>query len=570
MNIRFMLVALAGVWVAAAGAFEARAQDPRQEALGGSSVVVQTDTSALSLFNLGNPAGAAFLPHQDRLDLLATVRERVRWAEFTTLYSRNLHSVDNFDVPVDAYGNTTYTDTFGNTLAPAMLYARRSSTYHASLNDWGKTGYGGYLLWLDPAWVLQVVPQASGDRVGSSDLASETAGLSAGGKVRGAWQAAPDLAVGAGATAASGGFHGWGLPDWSLDPAGNTTNPRDAFARTELQLGVEAGAAWRLAAVFDAQDRLDLGLNLDYARLQSNQDETLHAGTDGSDPVLGAWHMRADALPAQIQVQGVYDYQSVMDLALVAAYQNERLYRAVQADGQPDPGESLAEALENFDYELSLRVNLPMVRQDDLRFGIVFNNRGIGHPYPNGRWLQYQPDGLYAAPLILTGSSSIGIATAIVPEEGSLITLEYFLGSSKSRQDRTPIASSGYNRFNLGAQYQVMEGLVVRAGYSDLRVAYENQEVLLQFGTDNYPLLDANGNLAYATKTVIRSDETSSFSFGVSLGDKPWRVDLTGVVAQTGYSPFGWTMLDKPTGLDNVSQDQDLRYSVSLGLRWLF
>lgn len=637
MKLNCTLCLIAILLVLAVGAFTARAQDPRLEALGGASLAVETETSKLSPFNLGNPAGAAFLPHQDRMDLSLRVSEHERQTEFTTLYpywvDQKIQVGSHLEYPngvtttvidyahhyvthLDAYGNSLYADAFGNPLDPYTLYARRSGTLRADLNDWGRTGYGGYLAWLTPETVLQVIPKGEGMRVRSAEQAGETSSLMGGGTVRGAWQAAPDLSFGAGATALSGHAQGWGQPDGFADTVvgaiantttsrsevflkylqadsdGRTTNPRAYYLQNDQRFGAELGAVWRQLAILAPEDQLDLGLLLNVQRRVCTYDEVLHAGGFGLGSELSTLGRREEDQPLEARVQGVYTFRSVMDIALDAGVQSERLYRSLSADLAHSYGTSLAEARENLDYELSLRVRLPMAHEDDLRFGILFNNRGVGHPYPNGNWRQYLANGLYASDPMLTGSSSIGIATGIVPAEGSLVTLEYFLGSSKSRQSRDLVLSSGYNRFALGAQYQVVDGLTVRAGYRNLRTAYQSNETRIARDANGQllwdpitnaldpdtktPVIDPETGFPYPegyvweTVTLTRSIETSAIQFGVSLGDKPWRVDLALAAETTRYSPEGWTQLDKPLSLETVGLDKDLNYSATLGLSWLF
>jgi hypothetical protein len=605
LKLRAAWLVLTVLLAVAAGTTPARAQDPRLEALGGATLAVDMDTTQLSLFNLGNPAGAAFLPQKDRMDLALRVAERERAAEFTTQYP---HSVDqkvqigqheeynsvtnvtttvadyahNFIYNLDPYGNSTYVDTFGNTLDPFTLFSRHSSTLSATLDDWGSTGYGGYLTWLSPEVILQLVPVGAGAYVSSADQPSSTSGFIGGGTVRSAWLAAPDLTFGAGLTGLTGFAQGWGQPDRTPEASAVTTNPRAHYFHDERHFGAQLGAGWRVAAVFDPEDHMDLGLALNAGRRWRTYEEDLHAGLSGTGPKVSGMDVGEEAQPAELRLQGVYTYRSALDIALDTGYQSERLYRSLTSDTLPSYDRYMSEAQERLDYELTLKVRMPMVRDDDLRFGIVFNNRPVNHPYPGGKFRQYLPSGLYADDPIQTSSSAIGIATGVVPSEGSLVTLEYFLGSAKSRQDTTVVIASGYTRFNLGVQYLVVEGLTVRAGYSNLRNGYQWTDRRIARDESNNLVWDPNagpinpttgyhtGDYTWETATLTRSIEFSSYRFGVSVGDKPWRLDLTLMAENVSPSPYGWTMLDKPASLEITSQDKDVRYSANLGLSWFF
>jgi len=76
------------------------------------------------------------------------------------------------------------------------------------------------------------------------------------------------------------------------------------------------------------------------------------------------------AWPWKVQVQGLYNYHSVMDVGLVIGYQEQKHYQSLAWDGSPATASYLDSTLSNLDYALSFRVRLPMVREDDLRFGV--------------------------------------------------------------------------------------------------------------------------------------------------------------------------------------------------------
>jgi len=119
------------------------AEDPRLAALGRADLVLELDTTVLSLYNLGNPAGAALLPRQNRMDWMIDVAQIGRKAEFVT------------GLP----GSPSTFDPLGNTLLPNTLYTRQTSTLKFKFNDYGN--FGGILQWLDQDLVLQIKPEAA-------------------------------------------------------------------------------------------------------------------------------------------------------------------------------------------------------------------------------------------------------------------------------------------------------------------------------------------------------------------------------------------------------------------------
>lgn len=540
-------------------AASALALDPRLTALGDSSLVVESETTVLSLYNLGNPAGAASLPRQNRADLAASFGSRERLAEFTTGYE----------------GTPAQTvDVFGNTLLPFASYTRRAGALSASLDDWGATGYGGLLFWLDDRWVVQVQPLGTGLLLHSGENPAATSSLLSGVAARAAWAADPAWALGAGLAVTGGESRGWTQPDFALDAAGNTTNFADEYSRRDSKLSAELGAAWKLASVFDLKDTLDLGLTLKGARPASTVTDTLHADAAGG-PALASATTESFALPAELQFQGIYSYQGSMDVGLVAGYQHERIYRQVSEALAGSTGQYLASARDNLDYEFSLRVKLPMLQENDLRFGIVFNNRGLGHPYRNGLLLTYQPDGLYAASSLQTASTSIGIGTAVVPVEDTLLCLEYFLGSTKSRRDGAILANTGYNRFNFGFQYALAEGVFLRLGYSNTRVGYQAKEFMTEqlLGTETDPVSGASNAHYYdvaVEHNVVRTSETNSYRCGFGIGEESWHADLALVYDRVSHTPEGWSMLDAPRNAVSVSQDEESSLTGVLGVSWTF
>jgi hypothetical protein len=535
------ILLLGTVWFCLAGSMAAWSQDAVVEALGQATLAVETDNTRLNLFNLGNIAGAAFLPLKNRVDLALSLAPRVRVAEFDT----------------GADGSPANVDPFGNTLTPATVYTRAARTWSGALNEGLPGGYGGALLALNDAVTLQILPRGSAAQRTSSDASNNYREQSGGGAVRGAWLADPHWAWGAGVSGSSA----WERGRQSLDYTTQITDLPFSLAeyqRSQTAFGAELGGVWRNEAVFDAKDYLDLGLTASGERRQTQT--TLFESAWGN-PAANT-QFTGVTEPWQARFQGVYFYQSVMDVALVAGYENQTWFRALAQDGLPGEPQHKDMALDNIDYELSFRVRLPMVRNDDLRFGVAFNNRGYDHPFPTGRLLQYAPDGVYSQPVINTMSSSIGIGMAFVPAEASIITLEYHLGSSKSRQDQPAdalpgseiIANSGFTRITFGAQYSLIENLVLRLGFSSLRVSYQK----------NGTTLDSNGRLV----TFADYIETAGLTFGLGLTEGPLTFDLTIKGERILNSPRGWTMLDRPVLAGDASADSDQNLTTLLGVTW--
>ena len=132
------------------------------QALGNPVLVVEDETTALSLFNMGNPAGAAFRPKKNRLDLTLQGGQRVETEEFSTLpepivwvESSSSYAPPDEDDPGDTTGTTTTSfvlffnlDSDGNTLPTNALVSRKRKQTSASLLSPEDTLYQGWFTWL--------------------------------------------------------------------------------------------------------------------------------------------------------------------------------------------------------------------------------------------------------------------------------------------------------------------------------------------------------------------------------------------------------------------------------------
>jgi hypothetical protein len=520
------------------------AQDAVVEGLGQATLAIEEDNTRLNLFNLGNPAGAAFLPQKNRLDLSVNLDDRERTAEFAT----------------GADGSPANVAPFGNTLTPASYYTRKVKTLTAGLNQDLPGGYGGALLALNDEVTLQIMPVGALSQRNSTDVGTSLHQQSGGGALRAAWQLDPHWALGAGVSGASSWEKGWQDLDWTSQFS-VLPFTLSQYQQSENDFAAEAGAVWRTEAIFDSKDYFDLGV---VAQGQRQATQTLFLDSALGNPVSNTQY-DGWTLPWNAHVQGLYSFQSVMELSLEAGYVGQQWYRSLAESGLPGEAEHKSLDLENVDYELAFRLRLPMVRNDDLRFGVVFNNRGFDHPYPTGHLLTYGSDGLYSQPAIDTLSSSIGIGVAFVPAEHSIVTLEYHLGTSKSRQDQPAgslpgseiVADSGFTHIVFGAQYSLIENLVLRIGFSSLKASYQNR------GTTIDP---ATGELVLIT----HSSETAGISGGLGLDEGPVTINLTLTGQRVLNGPPGWTMLDKPEYAGDATQDTDQSLMTVLGVTWKF
>lgn len=518
------------------------AQDAVVQGLGQATLAIEEDNTRLNLFNLGNPAGAAFVAKKNRMDLSFTLEPHQRIAEFAT----------------GADGSGTNVDPFGNSLTPSTIYTRQSLAWISGLNQDQPGGYGGALLSLNDEVTLQLIPEGSFTQRTSTDSGNTFREQSGGGTIRSSWLLDPHMALGAGISGSAAWESGWQEPDWR---PGITDWPSLFlnYQRTAGAFGAEFGAVCRTESLFDAQDFLDLGV---LARGERQNERTLFQPTDLAGALPNS-QFDGRTLPWQAEFEGVYSFQSVMEVALVAGYRNQQWFHSLAEDGLPGEADHLSMNLDNLDYELSFRVRLPMVHNDDLRFGVAFNNRGFDHPYPTGRLLLLGTDGLYTQPLIETVSSSIGIGVAFVPAERSLITMEYHLGSSKSRQDQPfgalpdaeIIADSGFTRVAFGAQYALIENLVLRLGFSSLKISYQSHGTTVDRATEKASL-------------ITHATEVAGLSFGLGLDEGPFTFDLTVKGERTLNSPPGWTMLDKPVTTGDATQDKNQNLTTMLGVTW--
>ena len=535
------------------------------EGLGNPNLVLEDETTRLSLFNFGNPAGLAFLAEQNRLDLSLQARRIVDLEEFTPgeggiqikSHSISTYTNDDLSNSIGAYSQTievskTYVaypnvSPDGTTLTPQRVYSWKKSLAAASLATYGKNLYQGVRISPVENISLQLMPLADWQTTFSTDFSERSLSWQTGGWLRGAYRLMPNLAIGA-------GILGTKIRSTEL-----------TFEEQSTRASAEAGFAYRLQEMFDDADVLDLGITLQGGKGQTAFESPLQAYTLESRPLQAGLH-------------GIYTYKSVMDIGLNVDYLYEDTFRLW------DSRELLDAALRTLDYELQFRVRLPMVRKDDLRFGVSFNNHGVEHPYPTGTLQLLNTAKSSLEPLIRTASSGISIGAALVPTEGSIIGLQYNLGSSLSRQDGDNefLADSGYTHFTFAAQYQIIKGLTVRASYVDQRVVYESNlyrkvETITK-ETINYDEEGIADVVSYSIPAIsVESAEllseaayTRTGNFGISIEDGPWKVSLTTTYGLTTYTPSGWSIEGKPLDVEKVNKDKEEELSGMLSLTWIF
>ncbi|MCK5241840.1 hypothetical protein KAR34_05250 [bacterium] len=540
--------------------------------LGNASLVLEDEITKLTIYNMGNPAGIIFQPRDNRLDLSLQFGHDEKLEEFTTHYADD--TMGTFLLPEskihydwdpstpNTYESATQTtttryyyyynvDSKGNTLLPDTIYSWRTTRTFLGLLPLKQSLYQGVLAWPTENLGIQFIPQVSYQKVVSndSDRLSPTSWQN-GGTIRCAYEVFKNASLGVGLTGTQSVWNYSGREDQSR------------FT------GLQAGLGYRLVEVFDPEDRLTLGLSFEGAL--ENQSTHAHDLSTLDFPQVSSYTQLNR--PVRSAFQGVYHYKKVMDVGLNLAYKYDD--NTLAWSGR----DYVASALRNVDYELEFRVRLPMVREDDLRFGVTFNNQSFDHPYPNGSLELLDTSTLGFQDPITTFTSGIGIGTAIVPSEGSIFSLEYRLGSSKSRQANMEetLADSGYALFSFGVQYQLLPGLFLRTSYVDQRVAYESYEKILahQIITQKDPsgvetiLVDkyytAGENL------LTYSTYTRSFRFGVGVEKGPWKINLTGNYSKITHSPEGWDIPEKPIALDKVNKDKSENLSGMLSLTWMY
>jgi hypothetical protein len=517
------------------------------ENMGRTDLVLEDETTTLSLFNYRNPAGLAFLGGPNRVDLQTEFNQRTWIRQFTT-------GAPNSPESISPAGNTLpgYTVLTSKTLYTAL-----------ALNDEEAPSYSGCIFSLLPELMMQLSPGGSYSEAESKESLPRYASR-ANALLRSAWRYDKQSALGIaytfsrnqeagqielsplplGAPLSYGGYIAPGLTQYQVSSQGLTQT---------LTLGWGGG----YSQVFDESDELTVGLAAEYGQKQLASSET---GT-----LVGASPWQADSQsrrePWCLEAQGLYRYLGAMDIGLCMGLDAET--GELAWSNGPMPDQSLADqfSLSHLFYNLAFRLRLPLVREDDLRFGIEFSNQGQGHPLPAGKLHQENFFGSAPIPDIETAASAIGIGTAFVPVEGSLLAFQYRLGSSKSKQDGQGLPDdlllkTGFAELGIGVQYRLVEQTYLRFGYTNQRLAYETRA----FDT------------ADPDKVVVNSrvDNISGYHAGLGFTWEGASLDLAFRADRILPSPKGWRFTDKPSALQNVDKDEDLALSSQLRLSWFF
>jgi len=475
------------------------AKHARIESLGKACLVLEDELTRLSLFNWGNPADLVFIESPPRFSFTFEFQQKKDYLDFI--------SGEKTQLPTYASSE--------NTLVPYTQYTfTKKSTFFSlhSLNEYNH--YHGLLTRLTPKLVLQIIPQVYSQESLANPDYSNSSDLGSNGKIRLGWQIFDNWALGLGYA-----FHSQKKESKELKEF-NKLLPfsQDGYLlNSTLNFG-EAGILYKTNHIFNSEDNIDLGLLFNWEQTSTTTNEKLNSQKKLSE----------DTRAFDLRLQGLYNYKKLLHIGLLTGYINQEHYFSSFEDTFSK--NNLYSELRNLTYELNFRIKLPMVRKDDLRFGIIFSNYARKNIFETGelllRDLETTPKEVFNT--IKTASNAIGIGTAFIPKEGSIVALEYHLGSSKSLKKSDIIADSGFAYFVFGVQYALSANLFLRLGFNNERIAYEN--IL----TDIDPNTNKN---KIATKII----DTTDLRLGLGLEQKNFSIDLSLIGARTTYSPPGWT-----------------------------
>ncbi len=476
-----------GAWASPASRF----------ALGDPYLVLEEDSTKASLLNFGNPAGLVDLPTGNRIDLSANAD-----------YAANIEKFETSGNTTNPYAHVTPN---GQTL-PANAYFNQHGYYTQSLfNQYNRYYLDGFIFHPSEQWALQLRPLAGYTRSALDEDQPPSRLLNSGLGVNGALKIGSQWSLGAGVTYQTGQSDGW--PDQQFSDILKT-----AFINhlDDLQtLSAKIGLIHRISAVFDDQDRLSMGVLVDGQQQAAGGDYYV------LQSLTPTAHIQYQTLPWSIGWQSLYQYKSVMDIGLQIGYEENKDYYQWTSSLLGDQNTFGYSTRQNVFYDLTFRVRLPMVREDDLRFGVDFSNRDMGARYPSGKIIFDRPELSAKASPINTSASSITIDGAVVPYTGSLVFLSYYLGSSNSYQSGQIIDDYGFTNFTLGVQFKLWEWLMLRSAYIN-----ERQTTEVHLGG-----------------TTIFNRETGSFRFGVGYTSEDMEIDLAASVFRTQYMPVTNTIL---------------------------
>ncbi len=468
-------------------------------AVGDPYLVLQEDSTKASLLNFGNPAGLVNLAPTTRIDLSGSLD-----------YAMNIEKFETSGNTTNPYAHVTPE---GQTL-PANAYFMQHGYYTQALfNQYDRYYLDGIILHPSEAWALQLRPLAGYTRSALDEDLTPTRQLTGGMGIASAVKLGAYWSLGADVAYQDGKSDGWPKDELINDLLGASFINHLGDLR---DLGARIGLIHQVTAVFDDQDRLSLGV------LANGEQQTLEGDYYTLLSSDATAHIQHQTMPWSVDWQTLYQYKSVMDIGLQLGYEENKDYYQWTSTLSENQEPFVRSTLQNVFYDLSFRVRLPMVREDDLRFGVAFSNRDIGAQYPSGKIVFDAATPLGNSSPINTSASSISIETAVVPYTGSLIALKYFLGSSNSYQSGKVIDDYGFANFTLGMQFKLWEWLMLRSAYINERQTNE---------------VKPDGAV------TIFNRETGSFRFGVGYTTKHMDIDLAASVFRTQYMPVTNTSL---------------------------
>lgn len=515
------------------------------EALGNPLLVAEEESTLSSIFNLGNPAGLVFMPNQTRLDFNITADYMSDFHKFNT-YPRKITAVA---VP--------HIDPNGSTVAANSWYAQNSYLFSSRLNNEDDYQWSGLIFRPVNNVTVQLIPLANFNHHSYDEDLAPSRQVNGGLKARSALRLSNNLSLGAGVRYDSGKEDGWQKNVIESLISGSVTNQLLSYEN----MSAEFGTNWRSKNVFDDNDLLDVGFLVKATQTKITGDLTfdsrLIASVD-NDPMVSS---TTTAIPWSASLLSAYRYKDVMDISLEYGYEEAKDYVNWTSGYYGSQDVFVANTLSNLFYELAFRVRLPMVREDDLRFGVAFNNKGFGNQYHTGLIQSDNPNQLERVADINTSSSSIAIETGFVPYDGSIISLKYHLGSSKSQQSKTIIDDYGYTEFALGAKFKLLDWLTLSSSYSNLRQSTESTEGVFSEELN----VDSSGNTTYVNyvsyNPVIKTQETNTLRFGVGVHTDTWDLGLSTAAYRITYSPTGW--LYRPNNVE-IDVEEIFGYSSML------
>lgn len=484
-------------------------------ALGDPALVLEFDSTRASILNFGNPAGLTDLPKKNRLDLSLDANYTAFRSKFNTWPRTSDEAPGLVRITPD-----------GTTLPANSWFTQNSYYLSSQLTNQDHYYLDGLIVHPSQELVIQFKPGFTRNRFAIDEDESPFRTINGRLEINTAYQLSSFLSLGAGLGYGLGNQDGWLNETTALD---FFSLPLINLETQQQDIMVQLGAMGQIKELFDDEDRLLLGLHVQAHQWLNHGDYSFDPGTligVNENPIA---RINQTTMPWKVAVQSLYQFKTVMDIGLEIGYEEEKDYYDWTSDYFSDQSTFTYSSLNNIFYELSFRARLPMVREDDLRISVAFNNQGV-NTLPTGQLKLESPDTILTIPEIQTSSSGIAIETGVVPYQNSIIALKYHLGSSNSYQGESLIDDTGYADFTFAAQFELWEWLRLRGSYSNIRQSNEFTR------TDD--------------DKVIYSRETGVFRFGLGYHTSSFDIDLGTSFFRTLYSPAGWPYLPNDTEID--------------------